>query len=67
MVKKKQETSCISQRILCFIGIANKADYVYNVNYALEGSYTEVDGSDGDLKAIFRPATLLVLTQSLRL
>ena len=37
---------------------ANKADYVYNVNYALEGSYTEVDGSDGDLKAIFRPATL---------
>ena len=37
---------------------ANKADYVYNVNYALEGSYTEVDGRDGDLKAIFRPATL---------
>ena len=37
---------------------ANKADYVYNVNYALEGSYAAVDGRDGDLKAIFRPATL---------
>lgn len=37
---------------------ANKADYVYNVNYALEGSYAVVDGRDGDLKAIFRPATL---------
>ena len=24
----------------------------------MEGSYTEVDGRDGDLKAIFRPATL---------
>ena len=37
---------------------ANKADYVYNVNYALEGSYVAADGRDGDLKAIFRPATL---------
>lgn len=37
---------------------ANKADYVYNVNYALEGSYVATDGRDGDLKAIFRPATL---------
>lgn len=37
---------------------ANKATYVYDVKYALEGSYTTTDGSDGDAKAIFRAATL---------